>query len=68
VPKIAQIAYDQRAFDRLPILLDALTPAGCTNEDIRSHCRSGYVSLLPKHARRFSSMLANSNVSKPLLS
>ena len=40
VRKIAQAIYDERAFDRLPILADALTDAGCDNADILNHCRS----------------------------
>jgi hypothetical protein len=39
VPKIAQAIYDERAFDRMPILADALEEAGCTNTDILNHCR-----------------------------
>jgi hypothetical protein len=39
VQKIAQAIYDERAFDRLPILADALEEAGCTNQDILAHCR-----------------------------
>jgi hypothetical protein len=31
--------YDDRAFDRLPILADAFQDAGCDNEDILTHCR-----------------------------
>jgi hypothetical protein len=30
IPKIAQTIYDDRAFDRLPILADALEDAGAT--------------------------------------
>ena len=39
VPRLAQAIYEQRAFDRLPILADALEEAGCTNADILNHCR-----------------------------
>jgi hypothetical protein len=38
-PKLAQAIYDERAFDRLPILADVLEEAGCTNADILNHCR-----------------------------
>jgi len=41
VTSLAQAIYDDRAFDRLPILADALEDAGCTNQDILGHCRSG---------------------------
>jgi hypothetical protein len=39
VPKMARSIYDERAFDRLPILADALEDAGCTDRDILGHCR-----------------------------
>jgi hypothetical protein len=40
VRRIAQGIYEERAFDLLPILADALLDAGCDNEDIFAHCRS----------------------------
>jgi hypothetical protein len=39
VVKIAQGVYDDRAFDRLPVLADALEEAGCHDTDILGHCR-----------------------------
>jgi hypothetical protein len=39
VPMLAQAANDERAFDRLPLLADALEEAGCPNADILSHLR-----------------------------
>jgi hypothetical protein len=36
---MAQTIYDQKAFDGMPILGDALEEAGCTDADILSHCR-----------------------------
>jgi hypothetical protein len=39
VVKLAKAVYDGRAFDRMPILADALEEAGCDNADIRAHCR-----------------------------
>lgn len=40
VRKIAEGIYAERAFDRLPILADALLDAGCDNEELIAHCRS----------------------------
>jgi hypothetical protein len=39
VRRLAEAIYDERAFDRLPILADALEEAGCANADILSHLR-----------------------------
>jgi hypothetical protein len=40
VQALAQAIYDENAFDRLPILADALEEAGCTDPEILNHCRS----------------------------
>jgi hypothetical protein len=37
---LALAAYDERAFERLPILADALADARCDDEAILGHCRS----------------------------
>jgi hypothetical protein len=39
VQALARGIYEERAFDRMPILADALQDAGCTNEDVLNHCR-----------------------------
>lgn len=39
VTQLAEAIYQERAFDRLPILADALEEAGCTQRDILNHCR-----------------------------
>jgi hypothetical protein len=39
VVQIAGGIYQERAFDRLPYLADALQDAGCENADVLDHCR-----------------------------
>ncbi|AMV27276.1 hypothetical protein VT84_22935 [Gemmata sp. SH-PL17] len=39
VVALATGIYAGKAFDRMPILADALQDAGCDNEDIMNHCR-----------------------------
>ena len=36
---LARGAYDDRAFDRMPILADALEDAGCADPAVLAHCR-----------------------------
>ncbi|MDB5311511.1 MAG: hypothetical protein JWO38_5713 [Gemmataceae bacterium] len=36
---LARGIYEERAFDRLPILADALQDSGCEDADILAHCR-----------------------------
>jgi hypothetical protein len=40
VERIARAIYDERAYDRMPILHDALLDAGCDDERILAHCRT----------------------------
>jgi hypothetical protein len=40
VPRIAQGIYEEQAFDRLPILADALLDAGCDDDALIAHCRN----------------------------
>ncbi len=40
VPRLAQAIYDERRYQNLPILADALQDAGCTDETILAHCHS----------------------------
>lgn len=46
ITRLAQSAYEDRRFDLLPILADALEEAGCDNTDILDHCRT-----FPVHVR-----------------
>jgi hypothetical protein len=39
VVALARTVYEDRAFDRLPILADALEDAGCDHPNILTHCR-----------------------------
>jgi hypothetical protein len=39
VRQLAQAIYDERAFDRLPVLADALEEAGCDEADLLGHLR-----------------------------
>jgi hypothetical protein len=39
VRALAQGVYEERAFDRLPILADALEEAGCADPDLLGHLR-----------------------------
>jgi hypothetical protein len=39
VKVLAEQTYDERGFNRLPVLADTLERAGCTNSAILAHCR-----------------------------
>lgn len=39
IPKFAETIYADRAFDRLPVLADALEEAGCDDTGLLSHLR-----------------------------
>lgn len=51
IPKIAQAIYEERRFEDMPILADALQEAGCENEEILRHCRGWERILL--HPNRY---------------
>jgi hypothetical protein len=38
---LARAIYEDRAFDRMPLLADALMDAGCADEQVVGHCRGG---------------------------
>jgi hypothetical protein len=40
VARLAQGIYEERAFERMPVLGDALPEAGCRDDDVLDHCRS----------------------------
>jgi hypothetical protein len=40
VAKMAQSIYEDRLFEDMPILADALEQAGCDNADLLDHCRA----------------------------
>ena len=39
--KVAQAIYEERRFADLPVLADAMEEAGCADQRILGHCRSG---------------------------
>jgi hypothetical protein len=39
VPALARAIYEERGFDRLPVLADALEDAGCASAEALAHCR-----------------------------
>src|SRR5207237_4363510 len=53
VIELARGIFDDRAFDRLPILADALLDADCDEEAILRHCRGTELGVKeqPQHAR-----------------
>jgi hypothetical protein len=40
IPRLARAVYNERAFDRLPILADALEDADCSDTELLNHLRS----------------------------
>jgi hypothetical protein len=41
VPRLARGLYEEGRFADLPVLADALEEAGCADERLLGHCRSG---------------------------
>jgi hypothetical protein len=41
VKALAEQIYNDRTFDRMPVLADALEEAGCTVKEVLEHCRNG---------------------------
>jgi hypothetical protein len=41
VKSLAEQIYNDRAFDRMPVLGDALEESGCTVAEVLEHCRNG---------------------------
>jgi hypothetical protein len=41
VRRLAEAMYEARDFGNMGILADALLDAGCADEDLLAHCRSG---------------------------
>jgi hypothetical protein len=39
VANLARAIYEERAFERLPVLADALEDTGCADADLLAHCR-----------------------------
>lgn len=51
---LAKGIYADRAFDRLPILADALMDAGCDDERVLGHCRAETGWAMPAGAKTYS--------------
>lgn len=41
VKQLAALIYEERQFDKMPLLGDSLEDAGCSNDDVLKHCRGG---------------------------